>query len=132
MSRFGPLRTGGEVRFRLWAPDAAEVALVRPGAPDVAMRRGADGVHSVTLAAAAGQLYRCRIGDLVVPDPAARAQQDDVEGWSWLVAPLPPRRPRAIRPWSEAIIAEVHVGTATPRGSFDALRELLPEYVAAG
>ena len=132
MSRFGPMREAAGVRFRLWAPEAAEVALIRPDAPAVAMTRGPDGVHAVAVPAEDGQLYRFRIGDLEVPDPASRAQADDVEGWSRVVGPLPPPRPRAIRPWPEAIIAEVHVGTATPRGSFDALREVLPEYVAAG
>ncbi len=132
MTRFGPLREGPEVRFRLWAPDAAKVWLLRPDAPAVAMTRGADGFHSVSLPAAEGQLYRFRIGELEVPDPASRAQAEDVEGWSRLVGPVPPPRSCAIRPWAEAIIAEVHVGTATPQGSFDALRAALPDYVAAG
>ena len=74
----------------------------------------------------AGALYRFRLGGLDFPDPASRGQEKDVD---WLE---PRRRPRsalpgaAIRPWHEAVIAEVHVGTATEEGTFARCRKARP------
>jgi maltooligosyltrehalose trehalohydrolase len=37
-----------------------------------------------------------------------------------------------LRPWHQTIICEVHVGTVTPEGTFNALREYLPHFRDAG
>ncbi len=53
---------------------------------------------------------------LVVPDPASRRQDGDVHGPSLLDRAAHVPRPGAGRPWEEAVIYELHVGTFTARG----------------
>jgi maltooligosyltrehalose trehalohydrolase len=132
-SRHGPVRDGDGVRFRLWGPSASEVLLLRPDADPVPMRRNADDFFETTVPARPGDLYRFHADGLDVPDPASRGQAGDVDGWSRLrLDPLGPTRPRAIRPWHEKILCELHVGTVTPEGTFRALEAKLPHFRDAG
>ena len=118
----------GSVRFRLWAPAAARVDLLLrhgPGKPDangnvqvLAMAPVDSGWFEITTnEAGAGSRYRYRIGGeggTAVPDPASRYNPGDVHGDSEVIDP------RAFawkdgdwagRPWHEAVIYELHVGT---------------------
>jgi malto-oligosyltrehalose trehalohydrolase len=70
-----------------------------------------------------------------VPDPVSRFQPDDVHGPSEVIDP------RAYhwlcdgwtgRPWEEAIIYELHIGTFTPEGTFRAAMDKLDHLVALG
>lgn len=122
---FGASLTPSGVDFALWAPSAREVRLWTPEG-EHAMARDRSGWHRVSVpGAGAGSLYRFRIGeDLLVPDPASRFQPQDVEGPSQVVDPRAYRWNDADwegRPWEEAVLYEVHVGTATPEGTFAAL-----------
>jgi maltooligosyltrehalose trehalohydrolase len=142
--RFGyPLPFGAEVladgrtRFRLWAPDRSEVAVrLESSGTELAMQREPDGWFALTTEAAPGTAYRYRVtGDLLVPDPASRAQADDVHGPSLVVDPRAYRwqtHDWAGRPWEEAVVCELHVGTATPEGTFEALRRRLDHFVDTG
>ncbi|MEP7312682.1 MAG: malto-oligosyltrehalose trehalohydrolase [Pseudomonadota bacterium] len=125
-------------RFRLWAPAARRVDLVLADgdAADVAMTALADGWFEVTTARArAGTRYRYRIdGALEVPDPAARAH--DEESRSSVVVD-----PRSYhwqcndwhaRPWSEVVIYELHVGTFTPEGTYAGVQSRLDYLVDLG
>jgi maltooligosyltrehalose trehalohydrolase len=132
MTRFGPDLQDRRCDFRLWAPNARQVALLRPEAAPEPMKRDADGFFSVIVDATPGQRYRFEVDGLAVPDPASRAQVDDVDGWSLLTAPAPVGRALAVRPWHEAVIAELHLGTATPEGTFAGLIERLPAFADAG
>ena len=71
--------------------------------------------------ARAGSRYGFRIdGDLVVPDPASRFQPDDVHGLSLVVDPASygwSDDSWKGRPWEEAVLYELHVGTAAPEGT---------------
>ncbi len=132
-----PLAAGG-ARFRLWAPAATQVEVRLEDAAGTALAMvpaGAGWWQLDCAQAAAGSRYRFRIdGGLLVPDPASRANPDDVHGASQVIDPLAFEwddghwRGRA---WDEAVIYELHVGTFTPQGSFagvqtrlDYLREL--------
>lgn len=131
--RYGAHRLDdGSVRFRLWAPDATGVELVLRG-EHLPMEARPDGTFERVAEAGAGDDYRYRIdGDTEVPDPAARAQRDDINGPSVVVDPAAFRWHHGNwhgRAWQEAVICEVHVGTA---GGFDRLREQLPHYRDAG
>ncbi|NKC31995.1 malto-oligosyltrehalose trehalohydrolase [Falsiroseomonas selenitidurans] len=131
------LLPGGGVRFRLWAPSHAQVALVLEGGPTLAMRRDAGGWHElVAEAAGAGTRYRFRLPDgLLVPDPASRHQPQDVHGPSEVVDPAAHRWTDAAwhgRPWAEAVLYELHIGAFTPEGSFRAAIERLPHLAALG
>jgi malto-oligosyltrehalose trehalohydrolase len=113
----------GGVRFRLWAPAAQEVSLVLDN-QNFPMQKRADGWFELTQNARPGTLYRYRIdGRQQVPDPASRFQPRSVEGPSEVIDP------HAFewhdegwrgRPWQEAAIYELHVGTFTPQGNFSA------------
>ena len=128
-------RGDGRFTFRLWAPGEARVVL-EIGEAIVPMARGDDGWHEVTLEAGPGARYRYRLADgVAVPDPASRFNPDDVHGPSQLVDPREYLWRDAGwrgRPWQDAVIYELHVGTFTPQGSFAAARERLAELAALG
>lgn len=127
----------GRVRFGLWAPAAQKVELCLQNlasAEWLPLRRNDDGWFEVVSdIAKAGTLYRYRIdGGQEVPDPASRFQPQDVHGASEVIDP------HAFdwqddgwtgRPWEEAVIYELHVGTFTQAGTFAAARERL-DYLA--
>jgi maltooligosyltrehalose trehalohydrolase len=122
---FGAEMTADGVRFALWAPTAREVRLVLDGA-EQAMAAEQDGWHRVVSSEArAGSRYGYRIdGDLVVPDPASRFQPDDVHDLSLVVQPQAYEWSDGAwtgRPWEEVVLYEVHVGTATPEGTYAGL-----------
>lgn len=119
-------------RFRLWAPSADAPVLELDGGEAVPMRPAGDGWFEAEAAVGAGARYRYRIGDQAVPDPASRAQADDVHGWSVVVDPEAYAWQESGwrgRPWREAVILEVHAGTA---GGFAGLAERLPAIAAQG
>ena len=129
----------GRVRFRLWAPDSARVGLEldgnAAGARALTMRAVDSGWHELAVPeTAAGTRYRfiVQVPDLktlAVPDPASRSNPDGVHEASAVVDP------RAYawnnsgwrgRPWSEAVVYELHVGSFTQEGTFAAARRQLP------
>ena len=125
MSPFGAqLLPGGGVRFRLWAPAAKVVELVLDGISSP-LEEKAEGWFEKNVPAGAGALYRYRIdGGPVVPDPASRFQPQDAGGPSEVIDPAAFRWNDSGwkgRPWSEAVIYELHVGTFTEKGTFQAV-----------
>ena len=129
----------GRVRFRLWAPSARQVELVLAGSArdPLPLHKSDDGFHElVTGWARAGSRYRYRIdGRTDVPDPASRANPDDVFGPSEVVDAASFAWDDAAwrgRAWDEAVIYELHVGTFTPRGTFAAALERLPYLSSLG
>jgi maltooligosyltrehalose trehalohydrolase len=129
---FGALVTAsGDVEFSLWAPQAQRVELVVDGAA-TQMRRDARGMYHARLAVPVGAAYRYRIdGELEVPDPASRAQADDVHGPSLVTAPDFPWQQADWRgrPWAETVIYELHVGAF---GGFDGVTAQLPRLASIG
>ncbi|MFZ2648607.1 MAG: malto-oligosyltrehalose trehalohydrolase, partial [Burkholderiaceae bacterium] len=131
---------GAGAKFRLWAPDAKRVDLVRSAGPDpgsLAMQALPDGWFELEVARANAQTrYAFRIdAGRIVPDPASRCNPDDVHAASALVDPEAFDWPDAAwrgRPWHEAVIYELHVGCFTPEGSFKAAIEQLDALVALG
>ena len=131
---FGATVTEEGTDFHLWAPIARTVE-VGVGDDDKtarwhALAREDDGWFGLAVADVAhGARYRYRIdGNARVPDPASRYNPGDVHGASEVVDPA------AFdwddggwrgRPWHEAVIYELHVGTFTERGRFsDAIARL--------
>ena len=128
------LRSDG-VEFRLWAPSASGVQLWTPQG-EFEMK-GEGGWHRVLVeGVTAGQRYRFRIGDeLLVPDPASRFQPDDIDGPSVVVDPNGyswADGDWSGRPWEEAVIYEVHIGTVTPEGTFSAFAKKLEQLSELG
>ncbi|HXA21851.1 MAG TPA: malto-oligosyltrehalose trehalohydrolase, partial [Acetobacteraceae bacterium] len=82
------LLADGNARFHLWAPAQQTVSVALEGGPLLPMERSPDGWFAATAPCAAGARYRYRLADgTLVPDPAARAQVDDVIGPSVVVDP---------------------------------------------
>lgn len=118
----------GRIRFRLWAPAAHQVELIlEPNRTVLPMRSLADGwfqIETLPLQACPGTLYHYRLdGTLELPDPASRANPQDVHGPSQVVDArtfIWQDEGWRGRPWHEAVIYEIHVGTFTPEGTFNA------------
>ncbi len=131
----------GRVRFRLWAPAAERVQLClepRSGALQrLPMAVEPDGWFSLTTPRArSGSRYLFRIdGTQDVPDPASRFQPEDVHGPSEVIEPLAWQCNDSGcqgRPWREAVIYELHVGTFTPAGDFAAVQGKLDHLARLG
>jgi maltooligosyltrehalose trehalohydrolase len=128
---FGPRIDEGRTEFRLWAPGAMQAELLLEGAAPVPMEKREDGFHIATVNAGAGARYKFRIGELEFPDLASRQQAGSTRDWSVVTEQLTPP-PEWTRPWHETMIAEIHVGTATPEGTFRALADRLEHFRDAG
>jgi maltooligosyltrehalose trehalohydrolase len=138
---FGATVHGGGVDFALWAPSADSIALLHTpagaAAASHAMQRSADGWHRLTLAnAREGDSYAYRLPDgTTMPDPASRFNPQDVHKPSQVVDPGRFEWADAEwrgRPWHEAVVYELHVGTFTEEGTFNAARERLGELAEFG
>ncbi len=133
---FGAEPTDHGTRFRLWAPTAHQVELLIEEQPHPLNAIGAGWYETTLTHAGPGTRYRYRIDNgLAVPDPASRYQPEDVHGPSEVIDPTSYRwddRPWPGRPWQEAVIYELHVGSFTPEGSFLAAIHRLDHLVALG
>jgi maltooligosyltrehalose trehalohydrolase len=127
--RHGSFVTPQGVAFNLWAPTARSVELLERGQQPRRMAKDEDGWYQAFSATArVGSRYQFRInGDLVVPDPASRFQPDDVSEPSEVVDTTALRDPIIFvgRPWPEAVIYELHVGTFSPEGTYAGVEKKL-------
>ena len=129
VAAFGAEITPQGVRFRLWAPAARRVDLVLHD--EVIGMKNVSGqfFECVEPRARAGSLYKFRIdGEHLVPDPASRFQPQDVDGPSEVIDPgaFRWREGWRGRPWREAVIYELHVGTFTPEGTYAGVIQKIP------
>ena len=113
---------GGRATFRVWAPS-----------PDALRLRVADREHDLEpvgydvyeadVEAEAGEDYAYVIAGVEIPDPATRWQPHGLRGRSRLLDTTAFEWADdgfAPRPLSETVIYELHVGTFTPEGTFEA------------
>lgn len=134
---FGAELTPDGCRFRLWAPGVDHVTLCIEGpGPDreVHLRDSHDGwFECVEDGVVQGTHYRWKLPDgLKVPDPASRFQPQGVHGPSEVIDPMGfnwTDQDWEGRPWEEAVLYELHVGTFTPEGTFRAVIDKL-DYLA--
>ncbi len=133
----------GGVHFRVWAPARSLVEVVvyhgEEGEEKASflLEPEGDGYFSgIAPEAREGTLYRYRLdGGDAFPDPASRFQPEGPHGPSQVVDP------DAFR-WTDAgwqgvelqgqVIYEMHIGTFTPEGTWDAAARELPELARAG
>ncbi len=123
----------GRWHFGLWAPSAGQVALFLEGT-ETPMTQDSDGFWSVGAVANVGDEYGFIVDGERRPDPAARAQVGDVHGLSRLADP-DARRWKSDwsgRPWEEAVIYEMHVGTFTEEGTFAAAASRMQDLADLG
>jgi maltooligosyltrehalose trehalohydrolase len=113
-------------RFSVWAPvaRAVELLLEDPHPRVVAMSRDDEGFYTAEADVGPGARYRFRLdGGVRRPDPASRWQPAGVDGpsavvdlaFSWTDTGW-----RGVR-LSDYVLYELHVGTFTPEGTFEAV-----------
>jgi maltooligosyltrehalose trehalohydrolase len=124
LPRLGAFPRDGAVELSVWAPAAKSVAVhTRDGADD--LERAADGVYRGRFAGRAGDHYLLAVDAAeTYPDPCSRAQPHgvrgpsevvDVERFTWTDEDWPGL-------WlDELVLYELHVGTFSDDGTFDAV-----------
>jgi maltooligosyltrehalose trehalohydrolase len=123
----GAVPTGaGTTEFCVWAP-AAHTVSVRSGGADRPLEPREDGIWSAELEAAAGDDYVFVLDGEAWPDPHSRFQPEGVRGPSRIVdtaafeiAPGPQLQ------LDELVLYELHVGTFSSEGTFEAVIPRLP------
>jgi maltooligosyltrehalose trehalohydrolase len=127
----------GRCTFTVWAPQLEQVAvhIVAPKEELIPLERQPQGYWQATIAAEPGTLYFYQLnGETDRPDPASHSQPQGVHGpsavvdhsfaWTdagWQNLPL-----------SQIVLYELHVGTFTPEGTFEAIIPRLPDLKALG
>jgi maltooligosyltrehalose trehalohydrolase len=123
----------GRTTFRVWSQHAVPTLRVR-GA-DHPMEDEGLGVYSATVEAGAGDDYTYVLDGRDMPDPATRHQPEGLRGPSRVVDP---------HAWTwhdqewrgvgleDLVVYELHVGTFTAAGTFDAVVEHLPALAELG
>ncbi|MFL5342990.1 MAG: malto-oligosyltrehalose trehalohydrolase [Gemmataceae bacterium] len=128
----------GGAHFRVWAPKRQRVDVVLDGGAAFPLLAEGGGYFSGAVAAAGpGMLYRFRLDgeENLYPDPASRFQPAGPHGPSEVIDPAAYRW--TCRDWPGVklegqIIYELHVGTFTPEGTFEAAAAQFAELAAAG
>ncbi|UVL81687.1 malto-oligosyltrehalose trehalohydrolase [Pseudomonas sp. B21-028] len=120
-------------RFALWAPDAFYVSVEFDTGESIPLLPQANGWFMIQTRCPAGTRYRYNIdGELEVPDPASRAQAGDIDRPSVVVDPHAYQWRHTQwsgRPWYEAVIYELHVGTL---GGFEGVEQQLARLAGLG
>ncbi len=128
--------TDSTVRFRLWAPGQESLSL-RLNGEEQPMNAVDDGWFEYEATGVSpGAEYQYVLADgMAVPDPASRAQKADVNGPSLVVDPNQYAWQNTGwqgRPWEETVVYEMHFGTFTPEGTYQAAIEKLPYLAELG
>jgi maltooligosyltrehalose trehalohydrolase len=121
---------GSTAEFRVWAPHCESVAIKFENGREIEMSRGDSGIFSATTTARAGDRYflfprsEHNPQNLAVPDPVARLLPEGLHGPTEIVDPeafhWTDDRWRGI-PLDQYILYELHTGTFTPEGTFEAI-----------
>jgi maltooligosyltrehalose trehalohydrolase len=129
----------GRTHFRVWAPRrrTVEVVLERHSRGAYLLNSEGGGYYHGFAPAAAGAFYRFRLDgqEPLYPDPASRFQPEGPHGPSQVVDP-------AAFAWSDhgwagvslpgQVLYEMHIGTFTPEGTWEAAAHQLPELKDTG
>lgn len=133
---FGTALTDSGTRFRLWAPGARRVELCLDETRLALQALDGGWFERTVPGVGAGTRYGYRIDDdIEVPDPASRFQPEGVHAPSVVVDPRGYRWQYdgwRGRPWHETVLYELHVGSFTPEGTYDGVRDRLDHLVELG
>jgi maltooligosyltrehalose trehalohydrolase len=130
------VQPSGGVHYRVWAPVRRAVEVVIESGPAVALQPEDQGYFSGLVAGGHGTRYRYRLDDGdAFPDPASRFQSEGPHGASQVVDPS--RFAWTDQKWRGTdlrgqVLYELHVGTFTRAGTWEAAARELPELAAAG
>jgi maltooligosyltrehalose trehalohydrolase len=132
------LREDGSCCFCVWAPQAQQIdlCLYTPEKRYLPMPPARNGYYTLTVPdIQPGTRYQYRLNNEgEYPDPASRCQTDTVHGTSEVVDPRYDWQDSAWfnLPLQDYIIYEIHVGTFTPEGTFEAIIPQLDRLKALG
>lgn len=121
-------------QFRVWAPKPGFVAL-RINGLDTPMTEAGGGWWEVEQAAPAGTRYQYVLDGDPLPDPCSPWQPQGVHGASATVDHSAfewTDRGWQAPPFASALLYELHIGTFTPEGTFEAAIERLGDLVDLG
>jgi len=128
---------GRGVRFRVWAPKRKSVKVVLNGG-SFSLKAGPRGYFSGEVAtASAGSLYQFKLDsdDRLYPDPESRFQPEGPHGPSMVIDPKAfhwtDGRWKGIEPQGQ-ILYELHLGTFTSEGTWNAARAQIKELASLG
>jgi maltooligosyltrehalose trehalohydrolase len=131
----GALVDDGGTTFRVWAPRPKRIELLI-GERRIALKDAGGGWREARVeGVGAGARYGYLLdGERRRPDPASRSQPDGVHALSEVVdaRAFAWQHAAPARPMSEWVIYELHVGTFTREGTFDAVARELPRLVDLG
>ncbi|KRB01656.1 malto-oligosyltrehalose trehalohydrolase [Devosia sp. Root685] len=136
--RFGAEVRGGSTRFKIWAPKCKAMKLKLKGRRTlIELQSVGDGWHRLDVEGVrSGTLYKYVLPDgTSIPDPTSRHQPEGIHGYSEVIDPLEFKwtdREWKGRPWEEAVIYELHIGTFTDEGTFAAAAAKLDHLVDLG
>ena len=123
----------GQTRFRFWAPAQKSVSVAIEDGALLPMARSPDGWFEAFGRCPPGTRYRYRLADgMLVPDPASRAQANDVHDPSVVIDPRSYAWRNTTwrgRPWTDTVLYELHVGAF---GGFTGVIKELPRLAALG
>jgi maltooligosyltrehalose trehalohydrolase len=139
MSTHYPMLTKSGCQFRVWAPEKKTMTLrlLSPGHSDIAMQKDEFGYFSAFVkdVTPGDRYYYIPDNGKQYPDPCSQYQPDGVFGPSSIVA-------HSLHQWKDAgwigippaslIFYEIHVGTFTPEGTFDAIIPRIDDLVTLG
>lgn len=133
----GPQRTDdGRFHFLVWAPNARQVEVHLIERDQVSpLKPIAKGYHAGYVDASYGERYLYRLdGERERPDPASRCQPDGVHGPSQIIDPSFSWGDAGWSPPSlrNTVFYEMHIGTFTPEGTFEAVIPHLKRLRALG
>jgi len=124
-------RGDGNVEFRVWAPRARSVSL-RLARQEIDLEDAGHGVHEAVAQARAGDDYWFVLDGRKLPDPCSRWQPGGIRGPSRILDLAPPAPPFQTPRTRDLVIYEMHIGTFSPEGTFDAAIEHLPGLAELG
>lgn len=134
----GARLVGGNARFGLFARPADQCAVRLfdgAGTVDHGMRPRGDGIFTTDIPdLKPGTLYKFLVDGRELPDPCARFLPQGVHGPAMLMQDDYAWRSGdgVSLPLHQHVIYELHVGTFTAAGTYDGVRERLPELAALG
>jgi len=114
----------GRCEFRVWAPqhERIDLEIVSPGSRTSTMQKNAAGYHEIVVEGSAGWRYFYLLDGVRRPDPASRSQPEGVHGPSEVVSDEFPWHDAQWKglPLDNYVIYELHIGTFTEEGTFEA------------
>lgn len=125
----------GDARFRIWAPGSDAPRLVINGAEYEMRSEGNGWYEAVAADVSGGATYHFVLPDgREIPDPASHWQGGGLDGPSTIIDHdfAWQHENWTGRPWHEAVIYEVHIGTFTEEGTFRAAEKKLERLAELG